>query len=70
MTTTAVVKHFDIFEQIGPRVLMRLIARGGSRSFFKLLKKLSVGALTLLCQVVRAESAKSARMSGYNSLTI
>ena len=28
MTTTAVVKHFDIFEQIGLRVLMRLIARG------------------------------------------
>lgn len=28
MTTTAVVKHFDIFEQIGLRVLMRPVARG------------------------------------------
>lgn len=28
MTTTAVVKHFDVFEQIGLRVLMRPVARG------------------------------------------
>jgi hypothetical protein len=28
MTTTAVVKHFDIFEQIGLRVLVRPVARG------------------------------------------
>lgn len=28
MTTTAVVKHFDVFEQIGLRVLMRSVARG------------------------------------------
>ncbi len=28
MATTAVVKHFDVFEQIGLRVLMRSIARG------------------------------------------
>lgn len=28
MTTTAVVKYFDIFEQIGLRILMRPVARG------------------------------------------
>ena len=28
MTTTAVVKHFDVFEQIGLRVLVRPVARG------------------------------------------
>ncbi len=30
MTTTAVVKYFDIFEQIGLRVLMRPVARGAN----------------------------------------
>jgi hypothetical protein len=34
------------------------------------LKKLSIGALTLLCQAEAVESARSARMSGYNSRTI
>jgi hypothetical protein len=33
-------------------------------------KKLSIGALTLLCQATRAESARSARISGYRALTI
>ena len=32
--------------------------------------KLSVGALTLLCQAGRVESAKSARINGYNSRTM
>ena len=41
-----------------------------TRSCLKLLNQLSVGALTLLCQAARLESAKSARMSEYNSRTI
>lgn len=28
MTTTAVIEHFDIFEQVGLRVLVRSVARG------------------------------------------
>jgi len=37
---------------------------------FNLPQKLSVGALTLLCQEMAAESARSARISGYNSRTM
>lgn len=34
MTTTAVVKYFDIFEQIGFHILMRPVARGGNSFVF------------------------------------
>jgi hypothetical protein len=44
--------------------------RPSSLPTFKRPHKLSVGALTLLCQAARAESAKSARISGYSSRTM
>jgi hypothetical protein len=46
MTTTAVIKHFDVFKQVrdGLRCVRYLVPC--TRSFFRLLKKLSVGALS------------------------
>jgi len=43
---TPVLEHFDVVEQIRDRVLSCRVARTVPRSFFKLLKKLSVGALS------------------------
>jgi hypothetical protein len=41
MTTTAVINHFQIFKQVGHRVLMRAVA--WTRSFFRLLKSFQSG---------------------------
>lgn len=46
MTTTAVVKHFDVFEQIDLRVLMRPVARGMNPFVLQAVKEASVGALS------------------------
>ncbi len=70
MATGSIVKDLDVVEDVGTRHIPDFIIRLRIRSFFRLLKKDSATALTLLCQGTRVESARSARMSGYNSLTI
>jgi hypothetical protein len=64
-----IVELVDVFRDICLRNVSGRLDSFLMRSFFRLLKKDSTTALTLLCQVSRAESARSARISGYSALT-
>ncbi len=70
MTTTAVIEHFDVFEQVRSGLTLRPVPRGRSSFVLQTVEELFVGALTLLCQAARLESVRSAKMRGYSSLTI
>jgi hypothetical protein len=46
VAATSVVEHFDIVEQVGDGLCTRGVARAVHRSFFRLLKELSVGGFS------------------------
>ena len=70
MAAGSIVKDFDVIKDVGACELARFVVACMTNSVFRLLKKLSIGALTLLCQVLRIDSAKSAKISGYSSRTM
>ena len=70
MAALAVVEDFHVIEKAGACLIPTLVVECITSSVFKEWKKLSIGALTLLCQDSRMESAKSAKINGYNSRTM
>jgi hypothetical protein len=70
MHAPAIVEAFDPVDDVEPGLRTAVIAKQMVRSTLSVLKKLAIAALTLLCQVSRAESAMSARISGYRALTM
>lgn len=64
MQAVAVVKANDVIGNVVGRFRVVGIVPFQTRSIFRLKKKRSMTALTLLCQEPFAAPAKSARMSG------
>ena len=72
MATLPVVENFHVIEQASACLdrSVVLYSQCITSSDFRVWKKLSIGALTLLCQDSRMESAKSAKINGYSSRTM
>jgi hypothetical protein len=67
MHAAAIVETFDPVDDIELGKRTRVVAQSMRSLTLSVLKKLSIGALTLLCQRVRTDSAKSARINGYSA---
>lgn len=73
MCAPVVVKASDVVRDVPPGEFVTAVLLLAGPFTLQALKKRSTTALTLLCQagaVESARSARSARMSGYNSRTI
>jgi len=69
MKPFAIVKHFNVINDVSSGLSRFLYCEKKTLSVLRLPKKLSATALTLLCQGSKADSFKSAKIIGYNSLT-
>ena len=70
MAAGSIVKDFDVIKDVGACELARFVDPVAYAFLVQATEEGLGDALTLLCQVLQTESARSAKINGYSSRTM